>query len=104
MAENKIILISIQKDELRELIKDVISEELNSRERDQEPASDEPLLSREETAKLYKVSFVTLRDWEKKGLIPEPIRIGSRVYFRKTDIKQDILTRKKDDSSYREVY
>jgi DNA-binding transcriptional regulator YiaG len=44
------------------------------------------LLSRQETADIFKISLPTLKDWEKKGAIPKAIHIGNRVYYRKHEI------------------
>ena len=53
---------------------------------------DEELWTREETAKFFQVSFQTLHNWKKhKVLIP--LRVGTRVYYRKSDI--DEIVKKK---------
>ena len=55
---------------------------------------EEELLSRKDVAKIYGVSFVTLRDWEINGIIPKPIRKGSRVYWLKSEIMNDMKSKK----------
>lgn len=42
-------------------------------------------LSRKETAKLLKVSLVTLNDWSKRGLV-KPYYMGKRVLYKKEEI------------------
>jgi len=75
--------ISIQ--ELKCLLQEVVREELNART----PASNEmkeELLTREETAKLLKISLVTLNCWTKAQRI-RSYRIGSRIYYKDKDIQ-----------------
>ncbi len=51
------------------------------------------LMSRQDVADYFKISLPTLVDWEKKGKIPEAVRIGGRVYFRNSDIINHINSR-----------
>ncbi|MEZ5199119.1 MAG: helix-turn-helix domain-containing protein [Bacteroidales bacterium] len=95
MDTDQIILWSIKKDEFKQWIKEAIDEMLNRKDQAQPHPEAEELLSRKEVAKIYKTSLVTLRQWEKDGIIPKPIRKGSRVYFRKSEIMKDIGTEKK---------
>jgi len=44
------------------------------------------MFSRQEVVDIFKVSLPTLKDWEKKGIIPKAVRLGNRVYFRRVDI------------------
>ena len=90
----KIILTNLNSDELKKIIRETVEEtisqsktNLQTGQNDQEP---EELLSRAQVSKIYNVSFVTLRDWEKNKIIPRPIRRGTRVYWRKSDIVNDI--------------
>lgn len=53
---------------------------------------EEELWTREETSDFFQVSFQTLHNW-KKNKILIPISVGTRVYYRKTDI--DNLINKK---------
>lgn len=91
MQEKKIILTNYSKEELKEMIEEVIQSRLSYipllKEKD-EP--DEELVTRQEAAKFYKTSLVSLTDWEKRGIIPRAIRKGSRVYFRKSELMNDI--------------
>ncbi len=81
-------------DELKSLIKESVSDLFNERIAELNPTKpEEELLSRKEVAKFYKTSLVTLRQWEKDAIIPKPLRKGSRVYFRKSDIMSDIRTK-----------
>lgn len=57
-------------------------------------------LTRKETAKFYKISLPTLWRWEKKGSIPRAIRIGGKVFWRKSDILKDL--EKREDENYKQ--
>lgn len=51
---------------------------------------EEELRTREETAEFFRVSYQTLHNW-KKDKILLPIKVGTRVYYRKTDIDNLII-------------
>jgi len=91
MDPTNLILTSIDKNEVRDWMQSVIREEVKkqlSAVAGQNEVAE--LLTREEVAKIYRTSLVSLRQWEKDGIIPAPIRKGSRVLFRKSDIIADI--------------
>lgn len=91
METKDLILTSIEKNELQDWMQSVIREEVKNNLLaigDQKEL--EELLTREEVAKIYRTSLVTLRQWEIDGIIPTPIRKGTRVLFRKSDIIADI--------------
>ena len=95
--EQKLLFTNISDEEFKRIIQESVSESIKNSllSLRKEEANDEPdkLYSREEVAAIYNVSFVTLRDWEKNKIIPKPIRMGSRVYWRKADIINDINTK-----------
>ncbi|MEA5460078.1 helix-turn-helix domain-containing protein [Arcicella sp. LKC2W] len=45
----------------------------------------EEFLTREEVAKLFKISLPTLHDWTNKGLL-KSYRIGNKVRYRKCEV------------------
>lgn len=52
---------------------------------------DEPdYYTREELAKLLHVSLPTIYEYRKKGMIPEPVKIGDRVLFDKAKVHEAI--------------
>ncbi|MCA9735137.1 MerR family transcriptional regulator [candidate division KSB1 bacterium] len=93
MQLNQFILSAIDKEELREWITSAVADEFEKKVEPSNNIPDEVLLTRKEVAKLYHTSFVTLRQWEKVGIIPRPIRKGTRVFFRKSDVLNDIRKR-----------
>lgn len=46
------------------------------------------IYTRIETAKKFKVTAATLRNWERNGCIEAPSRIGRRVYFTEDQINR----------------
>ncbi len=50
---------------------------------------DEPTYyTREEMMELLHVSDPTIRDYRKKGLIPEPVTVGGRVLYDKAKVRE----------------
>lgn len=49
------------------------------------PSDAEEFLTREEVAKLYKISLPTLHDYCNKGIL-SPLRLGRKVRFRKSEV------------------
>ncbi|MEE4259902.1 MAG: helix-turn-helix domain-containing protein [Bacteroidales bacterium] len=93
----QIFFTSLDKEKLKELFRESVAETIQDQLKVLIKKSDEDvddkLLSRKEVAKIYGISYVTLREWEKHHIIPQPIRKGSRVYWRKGDIMEDISRR-----------
>ncbi len=50
----------------------------------------ETIYTRREFSKKFNVSLGTLRNWEKKGIIPHPIRLGRRAYFTEKHLNEII--------------
>lgn len=90
--EKKIIQIeSTTVAELTDIISDKLLEKLEKRIADNNlKNNDEELLTREETAKLLKVSITTLCHWTKnKKLIA--YGIGNRVYYKRGEIMSALI-------------
>jgi excisionase family DNA binding protein len=51
------------------------------------PQDAEEFLTREEVARLLKISFPTLHDWTNKNLL-KSYRIGNKVRYRKSEVMQ----------------
>lgn len=47
----------------------------------------EKLLTQEEVADLWKMSWTTLRKWRWEGKGPKFIKLGSRVLYRECDLR-----------------
>lgn len=87
MKKNTLIQISPKK--LAELISTNLKKELQKiavQPKVQELNSlNRPHLTRKETAAFFDVSLNCINDWCKKGIL-EPIKVGQRTYFKKSDL------------------
>ena len=50
----------------------------------------EQYLTREEVSELLKISFSTIHNWSKKGIL-HPYQIGARIYFKASDIESSMI-------------
>ena len=92
---NKVILISIEKEELSELVEQAVKLVVESDTRVDDNLETIPkLISRDEILVLFGITAPTLREWTKKGILPKPIRKGRRVYFLKDEIYKVLNDRK----------
>ena len=82
------ITVDELKNELLTEFKQMLKDFLNQQEKVDE------LLTREETAKMLKISLVTLHDWTKKDLIPA-YRIGNKIRFKKREVLGSLNKRNK---------
>lgn len=81
-----IILHSTTKEELAELMREVVQSELASLKPHQENNST-TFYTRKDVAKMLNISLPTLSEWTKDGTITAH-RIGSRVRYKHEDIQQ----------------
>ena len=88
MIESNFRVLEFSKDDLRKIINDAVSFEVNkilTAINVSNVHSDNELLTRKEVSKLLNVSLVTLNKWEKlKILIPN--KVGGRVLYIKGDV------------------
>lgn len=59
------------------------------------------LIPRKEVAKLFNISLVSLDKWRRKGLLPKPVKQGSRVYYKKDEILELIENRGNNRKTHR---
>jgi excisionase family DNA binding protein len=85
-----ILLHSMTPEELKQIIKEVIQEELLEVRKQLEENDSEVLLTRQETCEFLKISITTLWQWTKKGKI-ESYGIGNRVYYKKEDLLKSLV-------------
>ena len=80
---DNILFTSLSIDQLRtELIAPLEKEILSLKENQVEP---ETLLTRKQAAKFLNVTYATLNDWTKRGLV-ENGRISTRVYYKRSSL------------------
>jgi len=88
MIESNFRVLEFSKDDLRSIIKDAVSAEVNkilSAINVSNNNSNNELLSRKEVSKLLNVSLVTLNKWEKLKILV-PSKVGGRVLYIKGDV------------------
>lgn len=86
-------LITITKEDLKELLKNSILEALNESEKNQSPIEKELCyLTREETSKKLHLSLTTLDTYTKKGFI-NAVKIGHRVLYKESDINDSLFSK-----------
>lgn len=92
--EKQILLHCISPEELKQLIKEVIIEELMDFKKNQVIKESDILLTRSETCEFLKIDSSTLWSWTNKGKIT-CYGIGARRYYKKEDILKSLLILKK---------
>ena len=81
----EIYLNGMTADQLSEMIRESLRDELKSL-RTAHPKTDTKYLTRRETARRLRISLVTLTDWVNRGKICAH-KIGGRVLFRDSDVE-----------------
>ena len=83
-------VFGVTPDELKDdIIKDVRAE-LKQIAQNFKPVTPPEYLTRQETAKILKVSLVTLSDWNKKGIL-NPYRLGNLIRYKRTEIDESLI-------------
>ncbi|MYY43533.1 helix-turn-helix domain-containing protein [Elizabethkingia anophelis] len=80
-------LIQISKEELLQEFEQMVRKVLEKMITEKETDEEKEYYTREETAKLLKVSFPTLFHWNKDGKLKAK-KLGKRVYYSKEDVKE----------------
>ena len=86
---NKTILISIEYEDLRDLISECVRRELDGLKQNDPKDDPEDLVKIQEIAKMLDVSKVTIHAWKREGKIPF-LRKGRRIYFRKAEVLKSL--------------
>ena len=85
-----ILLHCMTPEELRQIIKEVIKEELLEVRKQLEEKDFEVLLTRQETIDFLKIDSSTLWSWTNKGKI-DCYGIGNRRYYKKVDVLNSLV-------------
>jgi hypothetical protein len=91
--DKQILLSCISPEELKQLIKEVIKEELVVLKKDLAVKESDVLLTRSETCELLKIDSSTLWSWTKKGKIT-CYGIGARRYYKRDEILKSLIVLK----------
>lgn len=90
-------ILQVTSTDLAQLISDSVKSELkqalkNKLETPQTVTKE--FLTREETKNFFKISYVTLHDWIRKGLIT-PYKMGRKTFFKRSELVASLLNSKK---------
>jgi excisionase family DNA binding protein len=88
--ENAIMLHNLAPSDLEELIKKVVSEQLEAFRGNASTENQDELLTREEACLLLKISLTTLWNWTKKGKLIA-YGIGNRVLYKKSELMESLV-------------
>ena len=81
--------IQTSPEQLKEQIADVVSNQLKNFLEVYKPKQPNDYLTRKEVANLFKVDLSTIHNWCKSGKL-NPLAIGARVYFLRSDLEQSL--------------
>lgn len=77
--------------ELKHIIQGVLDSKISGTKREEKSINHmTELVPRLDVAREFKVSVVSLDKWVKCGRLPKPIKQGSRVYFRRSDLDRHL--------------
>jgi hypothetical protein len=88
--EKSILLHCITPDELKQIIKEIIQDELKEVSKQPQEKDSEILLTRKETCDFLKIDSSTLWSWTNKGKIA-CYGIGNRRYYKKEDLINSLV-------------
>ena len=91
MQSEKIVLMSITTDQLRDIIRDAVRSEL-SKQKEKE------LMNFNETIQFLGISRSTLNTWKSQGKLPFK-RLGKRIFF----CRAEVLLALKEDGNYKKM-
>jgi hypothetical protein len=84
-------VFGVSPDELKEHLMTVVRAELKSIAQISQPITPLVYLTRKETARILKVSLVTLSDWNKKKIL-NPYRLGKLIRYKSNEIEQALIS------------
>lgn len=64
-------------------------------EKNEEEDLTDYLIPRQDLAKMFGISTVSLDKWKRAGLLPKPVKMAGRVYYIRKEIMELIEKRKK---------
>ena len=88
--ESAIMLHNLSPMDLEELIRKVVSEQLEEFRKNVSIEKPDELLTREEACLLLKISLTSLWNWTKKGKIIA-YGIGNRVYYKREELMESLI-------------
>lgn len=95
MFPQQTLLIPVDTDTLARMMREAVRAELATYTPPTPAAQLPEYLTRHETAKLYRISLVTLHEWDRAGTIPKKITVNGRIRYRRDEILNTIENAKK---------
>jgi hypothetical protein len=95
-TDPQIQFISVNPKELAELISENVKVQIQNLARDLSELNapqQKEILTRKEVAELFEISFVTLHEWTKNGIL-NPSKIGGRTFFKRSELMQLLINSK----------
>ena len=90
MNDSKIQFLQVTPAQLESQILTGVTNYLSEFLENFKPKESTSILTRKEVAELFKVDLSTLHNWCKSGKL-KPYGIGSRVYFKMSDIEKSLI-------------
>lgn len=90
MANKIIQVFDVTPDELKENILTDLRAELKSIAQNFQPTEPQEYLTRKEVASIFKISLVTLHDWNKKKIL-NPYRLGNLIRYKRSEIDSALI-------------
>lgn len=88
--ENAIMLHNLAPNDLEELIRKVVGEQLEAFRKNNSIEKPDELLTREEVCLLLKISLTSLWNWTKKEKL-KAYGIGNRVYYKRGELIESLV-------------
>lgn len=79
------VCLILSENDLRSVVREMYAEERKRTEEAIAEHREAPTLSRHQAAKMLNVTLSTLWRWDKEGYL-SPVKVGSKVLYRSTDI------------------
>ncbi len=93
----KSLLVTLTTTELRNLIAEVVGDQLAQAVHTPTDSTESPtLISRLQVAALFGVSKTTIDKWRRFRILPPEVKIASRVYFYKEQIMELVKQRQRN--------
>lgn len=89
MVHNQTVIYQVNRDDLRELITQVVQDAVRDLQGNEDKTADDggnDLMTREQVCEYLGVTAATLHNWNKRGYL-ESIHVGRLVRYRRADVE-----------------
>lgn len=93
----KVTQFNVDPEDFKNEILSGVAKQFENFSRNFEPKNPTIWIGRKEAAEILGVTYPTLLDWNKKGIL-YPFKVGNRVRYRREDIEQILLQSNKKAS------